>query len=76
MDIPCFPQIVKGIITITSNMEHLLFGFVSLLIALISGIVLGGYAKYVKRDKKLTQTFSLVGIISTFAFIIWALLYL
>jgi ABC-type proline/glycine betaine transport system permease subunit len=62
--------------TITSNMEHLLFGFVSLLIALISGIVLGGYAKYVKRDKKLTQTFSLVGIISTFAFIIWALLYL
>ena len=57
-------------------MEHLLFGFVTLLIALISGIVLGGYAKYVKRDRKLTQTFSLVGIISTFAFIIWALLYL
>jgi len=57
-------------------MEHLLFGFVTLMIALISGIVLGGYAKYVKRDRKLTQTFSIVGIISTLAFIIWAILYL
>jgi ABC-type proline/glycine betaine transport system permease subunit len=57
-------------------MEHLLFGFVTLLIALISGIVLGGYAKYVKRDRKLTQTFSIIGIIATLAFIIWAWLYL
>jgi ABC-type dipeptide/oligopeptide/nickel transport system permease subunit len=57
-------------------MEHLLFGFATLMIALISGIVLGGYAKYVKRDRRLTQTFSLVGIIATFAFIIWALIYL
>jgi ABC-type dipeptide/oligopeptide/nickel transport system permease component len=56
-------------------MEHLLFGFTTLIIALISGIVLGGYAKYVKRDKKLTQTFSIVAIISTLAFVIWAWLY-
>jgi ABC-type proline/glycine betaine transport system permease subunit len=57
-------------------MEYLLFGFISLLIALISGIVLGGYAKYVKRDRKLTQTFSIVAIIATIAFMIWAMLYL
>jgi ABC-type dipeptide/oligopeptide/nickel transport system permease component len=57
-------------------MEYLLFGFVSLMIALISGIVLGGYAKYVKRDRKLTQTFSIVAIIATIAFMIWAMLYL
>lgn len=57
-------------------MEHLLFGFVTLLIALISGIVLGGYAKYVKRDKKLTQTFSVIAIIATLAFMAWAWLYL
>ena len=57
-------------------MENLLFGFVTLMIALISGIVLGGYAKYVKRDRKLTQTFSLVAIIATIAFIIWAWIYL
>ena len=53
-------------------MEHLLFGLVTLLIALIFGIVLGGYAKYVKRDRKLTQTFSLIAIIATVAFIVWA----
>lgn len=57
-------------------MEHLLFGFVSLLIALISGVILGGYAKYVKRDKKLTQTFSFIAIIATLAFMAWAWLYL
>jgi ABC-type proline/glycine betaine transport system permease subunit len=57
-------------------MEHLLFGFVALLIALISGVVLGGYAKYVLRDRKLTQTFSIIAIIATLAFMIWAWLYL
>ena len=57
-------------------MEHLLFGFVTLIIALISGIVLGGYAKYVMRDKKLTQTFSIIAIIATIAFMVWAWLYL
>lgn len=63
-------------IAITLNMEHLLFGLVSLLVALVSGIVLGGYAKYVLRDRKLTQTFSIVAIIATIAFIVWAMLYL
>lgn len=56
-------------------MEHLLFGFVSFLIAVIFGLVLGGYAKYVKRDKKLTQTFIIIAIMSTVALIIWAILY-
>ncbi len=57
-------------------MEHLLFGLVSLLVALVSGIVLGGYARYVLRDRKLTQTFSIVAIIATIAFLVWAWLYL
>jgi hypothetical protein len=57
-------------------MEHLLFGLISLIIALVSGIVLGGYARYVLRDRKLTQTFSIVAIIATIAFIVWAWLYL
>ncbi|UCG68828.1 MAG: hypothetical protein JSV09_13680 [Thermoplasmata archaeon] len=57
-------------------MEHLLFGVVALLIAVIFGFILGGYAKYVKRDKKLTQTFSIVAIIATLAFMIWVWLYL
>lgn len=57
-------------------MEHLLFGFIALFIALISGVVLGGYSKYVLRDRKLTQTFSIVAIIATIAFIVWAWLYL
>ncbi|UCE37220.1 MAG: hypothetical protein JSW00_17375 [Thermoplasmata archaeon] len=57
-------------------MEHLIFGIVTLVIALVFGIVLGGYAKYVKRDRKLTQTFSFVAIIATIAFIIWVWLYL
>jgi F0F1-type ATP synthase membrane subunit c/vacuolar-type H+-ATPase subunit K len=63
-------------IAITLNMEHLLFGLVSLIVALVSGIVLGGYARYVLRDRKLTQTFSVVAIIATIAFIVWAMLYL
>jgi len=63
-------------IAITHHMEHLLFGFITLLIALISGVVLGGYAKYVMRDRKLTQTFSIIAIIATLAFMIWAWLYL
>ena len=49
-----------------------MFGFIALLIALIFGIVLGGYAKYVLRDRKLTQTFSIVAIIATIAFMVWA----
>lgn len=57
---------------ITFIMEHLLFGVVALLVALIFGFILGGYAKYVLRDKKLTQTFSIVAIIATLAFMIWA----
>jgi F0F1-type ATP synthase membrane subunit c/vacuolar-type H+-ATPase subunit K len=63
-------------IAITLSMEHLLFGLVSLVVALVSGIVLGGYARYILRDRKLTQTFSIVAIIATIAFIIWAMLYL
>ncbi|UCE74703.1 MAG: hypothetical protein JSV56_03105 [Methanomassiliicoccales archaeon] len=57
-------------------MEHLLFGFVSLFIALIFGIVLGGYAKYVLRNRKMTQTFSAVAIMATVAFIVWVWIYL
>ena len=57
-------------------MEHLIFGIATLIVALVSGIVLGGYARYVLRDKKLTQTFSIVAIIATIAFIVWAWLYL
>lgn len=57
-------------------MEHLLFGVVALLIAVVFGFILGGYAKYVMRDKKLTQTFSFVAIIATLAFMIWVWLYL
>ncbi|MEE9151625.1 MAG: hypothetical protein V3U20_07315 [Thermoplasmata archaeon] len=57
-------------------MDHLLFGFVALLIALISGIFLGGYAKYVMRNRKLTQTFSIVAIIATIGFMVWAWLVL
>ncbi len=57
-------------------MEHLLFGFVTLFIAIIFGTILGWYAKYVLRNRKLTQTFSLVAIIATLAFIIWAVIYL
>ncbi len=57
-------------------MEHLLFGFIALIMALIFGIILGGYAKYVLRDRKLTQTFSIVAVIATIAFMIWAWLYL
>jgi len=57
-------------------MEHLLFGFVAFLIALIFGVILGGYAKYVLRNKKLTQTFSIVAIIATIAFMVWAWIYL
>lgn len=53
-----------------------MFGFIALLIALISGIILGGYAKYVLRDRKLTQSFSIVAIIATIAFMVWAWLYL
>lgn len=56
-------------------MEHLLFGIVSGIIALVSGIVLGGYAKYVKRDRRLTQTFSIIGIIATLVFMIWVWIY-
>ncbi len=56
-------------------MEHLLFGFVSFLIAVVFGLILGGYAKYVKRDRKLTQTFIIIAIIATLALIIWALIY-
>jgi len=56
-------------------MEHLLFGFVAFLIAVIFGLVLGGYAKYVKRDKKLTLTFIIIAIMATLALIIWAILY-
>ena len=57
-------------------MEHLLFGFAALAIAIISGIILGGYSRYVLRDRKLTQTFSLVAIIATIAFMIWAWIFL
>lgn len=57
-------------------MEHLLFGFIAFLIALIFGVILGGYAKYVLRDKRLTQTFSVVAIIATIAFMVWAWIYL
>lgn len=53
-----------------------MFGFVALMIALICGIILGGYAKFVLRDKKLTQTFSIVAIIATIAFMVWAWIYL
>jgi F0F1-type ATP synthase membrane subunit c/vacuolar-type H+-ATPase subunit K len=63
-------------IAITFHMEHLLFGLVSLIVALVSGIVLGGYARYVLRDRKLTQTFSIIAIVATIAFIVWAWLYL
>jgi F0F1-type ATP synthase membrane subunit c/vacuolar-type H+-ATPase subunit K len=56
-------------------MEHLLFGFVSFTIAVVFGMILGGYAKYVKRDKRLTQTFIIVAIIATLALMIWAILY-
>ena len=56
-------------------MEHLLFGFIAFLIAVIFGLVLGGYAKYVKRDRKLTQTFIIIAIIATLALMIWAILY-
>lgn len=56
-------------------MEHLLFGFVAFIIAVVFGLVLGGYAKYVKRDKKLTQSFIIVAIIATLALMIWAMLY-
>jgi hypothetical protein len=56
-------------------MEHLLFGFVAFIIAVVFGLILGGYAKYVKRDKKLTQTFIIIAIIATLALMIWAWLY-
>ena len=56
-------------------MEHLLFGFVAFIIAVVFGLVLGGYAKYVKRDKKLTQTFIIIAIVATLALIVWAILY-
>lgn len=56
-------------------MEHLLFGFITLFAAIIFGTILGWYAKYVLRNKKLTQTFSIVAIIFTIAFIIWAVIY-
>ena len=63
-------------IAITNNMEHLLFGFAALSIAIISGIILGGYSRYVLRDRKLTQTFSIVAIIATIAFMVWAWIYM
>lgn len=53
-----------------------MFGIVALVVALVSGIVLGGYAKYVLRDRKLTQTFSIVAIMATIAFMVWAWLYI
>lgn len=53
-----------------------MFGFIALLIALISGVILGGYARYILRDKKLTQTFSFIAIMATIAFMIWAWIYL
>ncbi len=53
-----------------------MFGFVALLIAIISGIILGGYSRYVLKDRKLTQTFSIVAIIATIAFMVWAWIYL
>lgn len=56
-------------------MEHLLFGFVTFIIAVIFGLVLGGYAKYVKRDRNLTQTFIIIAIIATLGLIIWAVIY-
>ena len=62
-------------ITITCIMEHFLFAFVTFLIAIIFGLILGGYAKYIKRDRRLTQTFIIIAIIATLALMIWALIY-
>ena len=61
--------------TITCTMEHLLFAFVAFLIAIIFGLILGGYAKYIKRDRRLTQSFIIIAIIATLALMVWAVVY-
>ncbi len=53
----------------------MLFGIITLFLAIFFGLVLGGYAKYVLRDKKMTVSFIIIAIISTLAFMIWALIY-
>ena len=56
-------------------MEHIFFGIITLFLAVFFGLVLGGYAKFVLRDRRKTETFILIAIISTIAFMIWAFLY-
>ena len=52
-----------------------MFGIITLFLAVFFGLVLGGYAKYVMRDKKKTHTFIIIAIFSTLAFMTWALIY-